>query len=80
MHACGCIAQIKNSLNRYENIFSILQTGKLTRLSQQNLIDCGKSFGDNGCHGGLMDKAFRFLIKQEGIASYASYPYEEKVS
>lgn len=50
-------------------------TGELTSLSEQELIDCDL-VQDHGCHGGLMDFAFTFIIENGGIDTEKDYPYD----
>jgi len=52
-------------------------TGTLPDLSEQQLVDCAKKFGNNGCGGGLMDNGFKYA-EQAAICTEKSYPYKGK--
>lgn len=60
-----------------EGTFSI-KNHKLVSFSEQQLVDCdtfGNGGKDHGCNGGLMDNAFNWISKNNGLCTEADYPY-----
>ncbi|XP_046479794.1 cathepsin L-like [Neodiprion pinetum] len=56
------------------------KTKELVPLSKQNLIDCAGKYDSNGCEGGTMTEAFEYIIRNNGIDTEESYPYEGKTN
>ena len=80
----GAVSSVKNQLEcgscwafsavgAVEGSWS-LKHHQLYNLSEQELVDCSSYLGNQGCNGGSMDNAFKYII-QNGLCSNGSYPY-----
>lgn len=52
-----------------------LKNNKLQILSEQQLIDCSKDYGNDGCNGGSMNAAYEYIIQSNGVCTSKDYPY-----
>lgn len=84
--AAGKVSLVKNqgacgSCWAFSAIAGLESAGLLnndnTLYSEQDLVDCSKSYGNNGCNGGWTDNAYKY-IKDKGIATSDAYPYVAK--
>jgi len=58
-----------------EGLEKLFGTKNLYSFSEQQLVDCAtETYGNDGCSGGLMDNAFRYLMKS-GLCLSSDYPY-----
>jgi len=52
-----------------------IATGNLVPLSEQQFVECSLTYGNLGCAGGMMDRAFKYAEKY-AIETEADYPYK----
>jgi cathepsin L len=67
--ACWAFAAVANLESAYASL-----TSNLNDFSEQQLIDCSFSEGNNGCVGGMMINAYNYVIKNP-ISIEKDYPY-----
>ncbi|KAI4893324.1 hypothetical protein NFI96_026852, partial [Prochilodus magdalenae] len=52
-----------------------LKMGKLISLSEQQLVDCSRDNGNNGCNKGWPHRAFEYIMFDKGLEAEITYPY-----
>jgi len=64
-----------SAVGAYESAWKI-GGHQLLSFSEQQLVDCSGSYGNQGCNGGLMNNAFNYWIKgSKGVELESDYPY-----
>ena len=75
--ACGSCWAF-SAVTAMESAYAIkhsLTSSSMKLLSEQQLVDCSGDYGNHGCNGGLMEKAFNYA-KDNAMCSEDAYPYE----
>lgn len=66
-----------SSIALYELLYCH-QTGERRSFSEQHIIDCGLSYGLNGCKGGKVSRVGNF-VQRNGLISQEYYPFKGSV-
>lgn len=67
-----------SAIGAIESAFAI-KTGTLPSLSEQQLVECSKGYGNGGCSGGFMEYGFRYA-EDHALCTEEQYPYLAKDS
>jgi len=57
--------------------FALVHGQGTKNFSEQQLVDCSRNYGNQGCNGGWPTSALNF-VKDHGITDQGSYPYTGK--
>jgi C1A family cysteine protease len=68
--SCWAFASVATTEGRY----AIKHGGSKVALSEQQLVDCSRSVGNQGCNGGWASKALQWL-QSNGANARSAYPY-----
>ncbi|KAK6589836.1 cryptopain precursor [Cryptosporidium xiaoi] len=83
----GCVNPVRNQKNcgscwafsaiaALEGAMCVQLGKKLPSLSEQQLVDCTRGNGNNGCGGGTMGMAFQYAIDNKYLCTSVEYPYK----
>ncbi|KAF7456864.1 cathepsin CPL [Cryptosporidium felis] len=82
----GCVNPVRNqkscgscwafsAIAALEGALCVQANRGLPMLSEQQLVDCSRDNGNNGCNGGTMGIAFQYAIKKKFFCTSEEYPY-----
>lgn len=78
---CGsCYAFASASIIESYTAIKNKKPNGIVPLSEQQIVDCSTSFGNNGCKGGSLRSTFDYVKGAGGLDSDASYPYNDKLN
>lgn len=60
-----------------EAMYAITHESLMLDLSEQQIIDCSRSYGNQGCSGGARDWALGY-IRDKGVTTEDQYPYQNQ--
>lgn len=63
-----------STVGALESAYAIRDGVEPPNLSEQELVDCSKSYGNMGCNGGLMSFGYSY-INDHGLNTQKAYPY-----
>jgi C1A family cysteine protease len=80
----GAVSPVKNqgqcgscwtfsSVGAIESAYAIATNTTALSLSEQEIVDCASK---DGCSGGIMDHAFEWVERHNGLCSEEDYPYQ----
>jgi cathepsin L len=71
---CWAFAAVASLEGAYQ-----IATGALRSLSEQQLLDCSKSFGNQGCKGGNIVQAYEYIqVIKLNNTSFVCSPFTSK--
>lgn len=53
--------------------------GQQILFSAQQIVDCSSPEGNFGCHGGMVDWSYQYVMRAGGLMSESDYPYRAEV-
>eukprot|EP01084_Bolivina_argentea_P200358 342616_1 len=72
--SCWAFAVVANTESRHAIKYNLTDDAILT-LSEQQIVDCSTSNGDNGCNGGQINPAYNYIKSTHGLCTEKEYPY-----